>query len=151
MIYKGYFFFCKQGISDDHNKYLNNNTNIFDNTHHLSIGDVLEHAEIENLTGSKYKNYKSALEIMVQAKSIKVCGQNISQAEVHKRLENISYEHLAYVDNNMPRSMRNGKPEIQVINPAPYIISSLYNALQFTESELINLQDGTMKEYRNSA
>ena len=66
-------------------------------------------------------------------------------------MKNISYEHLAYVDNNMPRSMVNGKTEIQVINPVPYIISSLYNALQFAEKELINLQYGTMEEYRNSA
>ena len=74
---------------------------------------MFEQTEIENLTGDKYKNYKAALEIMVQAKSIKVCGQNIPQAEVHDRLKNIRYEHLAYVDNNMPRSMANQKEEFR--------------------------------------
>ncbi len=44
------------GFSDGCNKYINNNTYNFIDTYHLSIEDVLEQAETENLSGLTRKN-----------------------------------------------------------------------------------------------
>ena len=140
------------GLSDGYNKYINNNTNNFINTYHLSIEDVLEQTETYNLSGSTRKNFESAIEIMYNSKSISVGGQTIPQAEVQRRLKNISYEHIVYVDNNMPRSINdNHNIEINVRNPVPYIITALYNALRYTENEIIELEFGNDISCNNSS
>lgn len=139
------------GLSDGCNKYINNNTNNFINTYHLSIEDVLEQSETYNLSGITRKNFESAIEIMYNSKSISVGGQTIPQTEVHRRLENISYEHIVYVDNNMPRKFIDSRTEIQVRNPVPYIVTALYNALRYTENEIIELEFGDENQYKNSS
>ena len=130
------------GVSDDYNKYSNINNNYFNNNHLSSIEDVIDRAEIYNLHGETKKNYESALKIMFGSKSISVGGQDIPHEIVRRRLKNISYEHIVYVDNNMPRKMINGKAEIQVRSPVPYIVTSLYNALQYTTNEIIKMECG---------
>lgn len=127
-------------VQDDRNKYSNINTNYFINNHLSSTEDVLEQAETYNLCGAMKKNYESALEIMFNSKSISVGGANIPREIVRKRLENISYEHIVYVDNNMPREMVNGKVETKVRSPVPYIVTALYNALRYTADELVNME-----------
>ena len=60
------------------------------------------------------------------------------QENVRRRLENISYEHICFVDNNMPRTIdTSGQVTKNVANPIAYIISALYNALEFTKDEFI--------------
>lgn len=140
------------GFSDGYNKYINNNTNNFINTYHLSIEDVFEQAETENLTGLTRKNFESAIEIMYNSKSISVGGQTIPQAEVHRKLENISYEHIVYVDNNMPRNIdANHNIEINVRNPVLYIVTALYNSLRYTRDEIIELEFGDDISCNNSS
>ncbi len=90
-------------------KYSNTNNNCFINNHLSSTEDVFEQAETYNLNGAMKKNHESALEIMFNSKFISVGGENIAREIVRRRLENISYEHIVYVDNNMPREMVNGK------------------------------------------
>ncbi len=139
-------------FSDGYNKYINNNTYNFINTYHLSIENVLEQAETENLTGLTRKNFESAIEIMYNSKSISVGGQSIPQAEVHRKLENISYEHIVYVDNNIPRNIdTNHNIEINVRNPVPYIVTALYNSLKYTKDEIIELEFGDQTQYQNSS
>lgn len=129
-------------VSDDRNKYSNTNNNYFINNHLSLIEDVLEQAETYNLGGTMKKNYESALEIMFNSKYISVGRETISREIVRKRLENISYEHIVYVDNNMPREILNGKVETKVRSPVPYIITALYNALRYTADEIINMEYG---------
>lgn len=130
------------GVSNDCNKYLNTNNNYFINNHLSSIEDVLEQAETYNLGGATKKNYESALEIMFNSKFISVGGENIPCEIVRRRLKNISYEHIVYVDNNMPREIVNGKVETKVRSPVPYIITALYNALRYTADEIVNMEYG---------
>ena len=132
------------GVSNDYNKYSNTNNNYFINNHLSSIENVLEHAETYNLEGVTKKNYETALEIMYNSKSILIGGESIPREIVRKRLENISYEHIVYVDNNMPRKMVDGRIEMQVRSPVPYIITALYNALRYTADEIV------MMEYANN-
>ena len=130
------------GLQENYNQYTNINTKSFINTHHLSIERILEHAEIDNLNGRSYKDFISAIEKMYHQKSISVCGQNIPQADVRRRLENISYEHIVHIDNNMPRKIIDGKIEIQVISTVPYIMSSLYDCLQYSREQIIKMNYG---------
>ena len=129
-------------VCESYNQYTNINTNSFINNHHLSIERILEQAEIDNLKGQLYMDFKSAIEKMYHQKSISVCGQNIPQANVRKRLQNISYEHIVHVDNNMPRKILDGKIEIQVVHKVPYIMSSLYDCLQFSREQIIKMDYG---------
>lgn len=130
------------GVQDDRNKYSNINTNYFINNHLSSTEDVFEKAETYNLSGAMKKNYESALEIMFNSKFISVGGENIPCEIVRRRLKNISYEHIVYVDNNMPREIVNGKVETKVRSPVPYIITALYNALRYTADEIVNMEYG---------
>ena len=127
-------------MSNGCNKYSNINTNYSINNHLSSIEDVMERAQTYNLEGVTKKNYESALEIMYNSKSILVGGETVPCEIVHKRLENISYEYIVYVDNNMPRKMVDGRIEMQVRSPVPYIITALYNALRYTEDEIIKTE-----------
>lgn len=136
------------GVSDGYNKYSNINNNSFINTHLSSIEDVMEQAETYELDGLTKKNYESAIEIMFNSESISVGGEIIPREIVRKRLENISYEHIVYIDNNMPRKSVNGRVEIQVRSPVPYIITALYNALRYTADEIVKMEYGDM--YSNS-
>ena len=102
----------------------------------------MEQAETYRLEGLSKKNYESALEIMFNSESISVGGEIVPREIVRKRLENISYEHIVYVDNNMPRKMINGKVEIQVRSPVPYIVTVLYNALRYTADEIVRMEYG---------
>lgn len=129
-------------VSDGCNKYSNTNNNYFINNHLSSIKDVMDRAETYELNGLTKKNYESAIEIMFNSESISVGGEIIPREIVRKRLENISYEHIVYVDNNMPRKIVNGKVEIQVRSPVPYIITALYNALRYTANEIVRMEYG---------
>ena len=113
-------------VQDDYNKYSNTNNNYFINNHLSSIEDVMELAETYELEGLSKKNYETAIEIMFNSESISVYGETIPREIVRKRLENISYEHIVYVDNNMPRKLVDGKVEIQVRSPVPYRAKSTY-------------------------
>ena len=130
------------GVQDDCNKYINKNINYFINNHLSSIEDLMDRAETYYLEGPAKKNYESAIEIMFNSESISVGGEIISREIVRKRLENISYEHIVYVDNNMPRKLVDGKVEIQVRNPVPYIVTALYNALRYTADEIVKMEYG---------
>ena len=130
------------GVQDDCNKYINNNINYFINNHLSSIEDVMDQAETYELEGLTKKNYESAIEIMFNSESISVGDEIIPREIVRKRLENISYEHIVYVDNNMPRKIVNGKVEIQVRSPVPYIVTALYNALRYTADEIVRMEYG---------
>ena len=123
-------------------KYSNININNFINNHLSSIEDVMDQAETYELNGLTKKNYESAIEIMFNSESISIGGEIIPREIVRKRLENISYEHIVYVDNNMPRKIVNGKVEIQVRHPVPYIINALYNALRYTADEIVKMEYG---------
>ena len=79
---------------------------------------------------------------MFNSESISACGEIIPREIVRKRLESISYEHIVYVDNNMPRKLVEGKVEIQVRSPVPYIITTLYNALRYTKDEIVRMEYG---------
>ena len=102
----------------------------------------MKQAETYELEGLTKKNYETAIEIMFNSESISVCGETIPREIVRKRLENISYEHIVYVDNNMPRKIVNGRVEIQVRSPVPYIITALYNALRYTANEIVRMEYG---------
>ncbi len=129
------------GVCDDRNKYINKNTNIFNNNQSSSIDGILEKAEIENLSGRLYSEFKTAIEKMYNQKYITVSGEKIMQENVRRRLENISYEHICFVDNNMPRIIdASGQVTKNVANPIAYIISALYNALEFTKDEIIAME-----------
>ncbi len=130
-------------VSDGCNKYSNINNNYFINNHLSSIEDVMDRAETYELNGLTKKNYESAIEIMFNSESISVGGEIIPREIVRKRLENISYEHIVYVDNNMPRELVDGRVEIQVRNPVPYIVTALYNALRYTADEIVRMEYGT--------
>ena len=132
----------KGGVSYDCNKYINKNINYFINNHLSSIEDVMDQAETYELNGLTKKNYESALEIMFNSESISVGSEIIPREIVRKRLENISYEHIVYVDNNMPRKIVDGKVEIQVRSPVPYIVTALYNALRYTADEIVKMEYG---------
>ena len=106
------------------------------------IEDLMDRAETYELNGLTKKNYESALEIMFNSESISVGGEIIPREIVRRRLENISYEHIVYVDNNMPRKLVDGKVEIQVRNPVPYIVTALYNALRYTADEIVKMEYG---------
>ena len=112
------------------------------NSNLLSIEDLMERAETYNLKGQKKKDYETALETMFSSKYISVGDEIVPREIVRKRLENISYEHIVYVDNNMPRKIVNGKVEIQVKNPVLYIITALYNALRYTADEIVKMEYG---------
>lgn len=129
--------------SDGCNKYSNINNNYFINNHLSSIEDVMNRAETYELNGLTKKNYESAIEIMFNSESISVGGEIIPREIVRKLLENISYEHIVYVDNNMPRKIVDGKVEIQVRSPVPYIVTALYNALRYTADEIVSMEYGT--------
>ncbi len=129
-------------MSDGCNKYSNINNNSFINNHLSSIEDVIDQAGTCELEGLTKKNYETAIEIMFNSESISVCGETIPREIVRKRLENISYEHIVYVDNNMPRKIVNGKVEIQVRSPVPYIVTALYNALRYTADEIVRMEYG---------
>ena len=129
-------------VSNDYNKYSNINNNYFINNHLSSIEDVMDQAETYELNGMTKKNYESAIEIMFNSESISVVGEIIPREIVRKRLENISYEHIVYVDNNMPRKLVDDKVEIQVRSPVPYIITALYNALRYTKDEIVRMEYG---------
>lgn len=133
------------GVSDDRNKYSSNNIKYFNNNHLSSIEDLMQQAETYNLEGQAKKNFESAIEIMFNSKFISVCGENIPREIVRKRLKNISYEHIAYVDNNMPREIIGGKVETKVRNPVPYIVTALYNALRYTADEITAMEFGNIK------
>lgn len=130
---------CVQG---DYNKYSNINNKYFINNHLSSIEDVMDQAETYELEGLSKKNYESALEIMFNSESISIGGEIIPREIVLNRLENISYEHIVYVDNNMPRKLVDGKVEIQVRSPVPYIITALYNALHYMKDEIVRIEYG---------
>ena len=130
------------GVQDDRNKYINNNINYSINIHPSSIEDVMDKAETYELCGTTKKNYESAIEIMFNSESISIGGEIIPREIVRRRLENISYEHIVYVDNNMPRKIVDGKVEIQVRSPVPYIVTSLYNALRYTKDEIVKMEYG---------
>ena len=130
------------GVQDDCNKYINKNINYFINNHLSSIENLMDQAETYELEGMSKKNYESALEIMFNSESISVGGEIIPREIVRRRLENISYEHIVYVDNNMPRKLVDGKVEIQVRNPVPYIVTALYNALRYTADEIVKMEYG---------
>ena len=132
----------KGGVQDDCNKYINKNINYFINNPQSSIDDVMDRAETYELNGLTKKNYESAIEIMFNSESISVGGEIIPREIVRRRLENISYEHIVYVDNNMPRKLVDGKVEIQVRNPVPYIVTALYNALRYTKDEIVKMEYG---------
>ena len=136
------------GVSDGYNKYSNINNNYFINNHLSSIEDVMDCAETYELKGLTKKNYESAIEIMFNSKLISVGDEIIPREIVRKRLENISYEHIVYVDNNMPRKLVDGRVEIQVRSPVPYIVTALYNALRYTADEIGRMEYGDM--YSNS-
>ena len=129
-------------VSDGYNKYSNINNNYFINNHLSSIENLMDRAETYYLEGLAKKNYESAIEIMFNSESISVGGEIIPREIVRRRLENISYEHIVYVDNNMPRKIVNGKVEIQVRNPVPYIVTALYNALRYTKDEIVRMEYG---------
>lgn len=135
-------------MSDGCNKYSNINNNYFINNHLSSIEDLMDRAEAYYLEGTAKKNYESALEIMFGSKSISVGGETIPREIVRERLENISYEHIVFVDNNMPRKLADGRVEIQVRSPVPYIITALYNALRYTADEIVSMEYGDL--YYNS-
>ena len=80
---------------------------------------------------------------MFNSESISVGGEIIPREIVRKRLENICYEHIVYVDNNMPRKIVDGKVEIQVRSHVPYIITALYNALRYTKDEIVRMEYGS--------
>ena len=45
------------------------------------------------------------------------------------------------MDNNMPRTvLENHTIKKNVASPVPYIISALYNALEFTKDEIIAIE-----------
>ena len=129
-------------VSDDHDKYLNKNINYFNNTHLSSIEDVMDKAETYFLDGELKKNFESAIEIMYNSKSIKVGGREIPRDEVHKRLENISYLHLVYVHNNMPREVTSHGIELKVHKMVSYIVTALYNSLRYTADEILKMEYG---------
>ncbi len=105
----------------------------------------MEQAETYNLEEQTKRNFESAIEIMFSSKFISVCGENIQREIVRKRLKNISYEHIVYVDNNMPREIIGGKVETKVRNPVPYIVTALYNALRYTVDEITAMEFGDIE------
>jgi hypothetical protein len=42
----------------------------------------------------------------------------------------------------MPRKIVDGKVEIQVRSPVPYIVTALYNALRYTKDEIVKMEYG---------
>ncbi|WP_337398867.1 helix-turn-helix domain-containing protein [Congzhengia sp.] len=132
----------KGGVQDDHNKYINNNTKYFINNHLSSIEDVMDRAETYELSGELKKNFESAIEIMYNSKYIKVGGCEIPQDEVRNRLENISYEHIVYVCNNMPREVTPNGIALKVYKMVPYIVTALYNSLRYTAEEIKEIEYG---------
>ena len=106
----------------------------------------MKQAETYRLEGLSKKNYETAIEIMFNSESISVGGETIPREIVRKRLENISYEHIVYVDNNMPRKLIDGRVEIQVRSPVPYIVTALYNALRYTADEIVRMEYGTCNQ-----
>ena len=42
----------------------------------------------------------------------------------------------------MPRKLVDGKVEIQVRNPVPYIVTALYNALRYSADEIVKMEYG---------
>ncbi len=132
----------KGGVQDGCNKYSNINNNYFINNHLSSIDDVMDRAETYELNGLTKKNYESAIEIMFNSESISIGCEIIPREIVRRRLENISYEHIVYVDTNMPRKIVDGKVEIQVRSPVPYTVTALYNALRYTADEIVRMEYG---------
>lgn len=102
----------------------------------------MDQAETYELNGLTKNNYESAIGIMFNSESISIGGEIVPREIVRRRLENISYEHIVYVDNNMPRKIVNGKVEIQVRSPVPYIVTALYNALRYTADEIVKMEYG---------
>lgn len=131
-------------VSNDRNKYINNN--YFNNTHLSSIEDVMDQAETYELDGQLKKNFESAIEIMYNAEFIKVGGQKIPRDDVRNRLKNISYEHIVYVHNNMPREVTSNGIEIKVYRFVPYIVTALYNALRYTKDEIKRMEYGEIDD-----
>ncbi len=103
----------------------------------------MDRAETYELSGELKKNFESAIEIMYNSKYIKVGGCEIPQDEVRNRLENISYEHIVYVCNNMPREVTpNGNCAKSLQNKVPYIVTALYNSLRYTAEEIKEIEYG---------
>ena len=130
------------GVQDDCNKYINKNINYFINNHLSSIEDVMDRAETYELNGLTKKNYESAIEIMFNSESISVGGEIIPREIVRKRLENISYEHIACADNRLPREKINGIWQKKNIDTVSYLISVLYDLLKYNEEELKKIEYG---------
>ena len=82
---------------------------------------------------------------MFNSKFISVCGENIQREIVRKRLKNINYKHIVYVDNNMPREIIGGKVETKVRSLVPYIVTALYNALWYTADEITAMEFGDIE------
>ena len=135
-------------VSNDYNKYSNINNKYFINNHLSSIKDVMDRAKIYELDGVLKKDFESAIEIMYNKKFIEVDGQIIPRDEVRNRLENVSYEHIVYVHNNMPRELTPNGVVIKVHKFVPYIVTALYNALRYTADEIVRMEYGDM--YLNS-
>lgn len=130
------------GVSDDCNKYINKNNKYFINTHLSSIEDVMDKAETYNLKGECKKNFESAIEIMYNKEFIEIGGQKIPRYIVRNRLENISYAHIVYVHNNMPREVTSNGIELKIYRMVPYIVTALYNSLRYTEEEIEEMEYG---------
>lgn len=130
------------GVQDDHNKYININNNSFINTHPSSIEDVMDKAKTYRLKGELKKHFESAIEIMYNKEFTEIGGQKIPRDDVRNRLENISYMHIVYVHNNMPRELTPNGVRIKVQRFVPYIITVLYSALKYTKDELEKTEYG---------
>ena len=134
------------GVCETPNQYIYTN-NQYKNTQYIktplsTLEALMERAGTDNLEGELKKNFEKALEIMYMSKSITVGGAQIPMERVRRRLENISYEHIATVDRNKPMHVENGKLVDDVRNPVAYIISALYNTLRYTEDEIMEMEYG---------
>ena len=94
------------------------------------------------IKGELKKTFAGAIEIMYTSNSITVGGEDIPRDKVRKRLENLTLEHIAAVDRNKPMHLVDGKPVSNVNNPIAYTVTALYNALAFTEEQIIEMEYG---------
>ena len=133
-------------VCDTPNQYIltnNHNTNThYTNQSSASLEELMERLEDWEIKGELKKTFAGAIEIMYTSNSITVGGEDIPRDKVRKRLENLTLEHIAAVDRNKPMHLVDGKPVSNVNNPIAYTVTALYNALAFTEEQIIEMEYG---------
>lgn len=99
----------------------------------------MDQAETYELNRLTKKNYESAIGIMFNSESISIGGEIVPREIVRRWLENISYEHIVYVDNNMPRKIVNGNLK--------YTIRPIQDAVEyFHQQQMKKFQEDLARE-----